>query len=149
MAKFVYRMQNILNLKQKIEDQEKIAFATAMQVLNEEQDKLTSLLVRQAGYESKLRELMSEAIDLDEITHTRQAINTMKHLVRDQMFAVQRAQASLEAARRRMEEATKERKMHEKLREHAFEDFKKELIAEDNKAIDQLVSFTYSPTRVR
>ncbi len=147
MAKFVYRMQNILNLKEKIEDQEKIAFANANRVYNEEQEKLTNLLIRQAGYNEKLKELTQADIDLEEIAHTRAAITTMKQMVRDQMFAVQRAQAALEQARRRMEEATKERKMHEKLREHAFEDFKRELVAEDNKAIDELVSFTYSPTK--
>ncbi|MBO6215321.1 MAG: flagellar export protein FliJ [Lachnospiraceae bacterium] len=148
MAKFVYKMQNILNLKEKIESQEKIAFAEATRAYNDEQEKLQNLFMRQAGYENALRELMDNtSIDVAEITHMRSAITTIKQMIRDQMFVLQRAQAVMEQARRRMEEATKERKMHEKLREHAFEDFKKELIAEDNKAIDQLVSFTYSPNR--
>ena len=39
MAKFVYRMQNILELKEKMETQEKMAFAIANAKLQEELDK--------------------------------------------------------------------------------------------------------------
>jgi flagellar FliJ protein len=38
----------------------------------------------------------------------------------------------------------KDRKIHEKLKENAFEEFKIELNNEEKKEIDQLVSFTYS-----
>ena len=40
-----------------------------------------------------------------------------------------------------------ERKMHEKLREHAFERFKEELKAEEIKEIDELTSYTHSVTK--
>ena len=37
-----------------------------------------------------------------------------------------------------------ERKTHEILKEKAFEGFKKELIKEESKEVDELVSFTHS-----
>ena len=37
----------------------------------------------------------------------------------------------------------KDRKTHENLRDKAFEEFKKELAAEESKATDELVSYTY------
>ena len=40
MAKFTYRMQNILDIKIKLENQAKIAYATASRQLAEEQEKL-------------------------------------------------------------------------------------------------------------
>ena len=40
MAKFTYRMQNILDIKIKLEKQAKIAYATASRQLAEEQEKL-------------------------------------------------------------------------------------------------------------
>lgn len=49
MAKFVYRMQNILNIKEKIENQEKIAYGLANARLAEEQEKLQAILIRRAG----------------------------------------------------------------------------------------------------
>ena len=43
MAKFFYRMQNILNLKYKLEDQAKMEFAVARRRLTEEEEKLEAL----------------------------------------------------------------------------------------------------------
>ena len=56
MARFVYRMQNILVLKEKLEAQEKIAFGIASAKVREEEEKLTALLVRRNAYENRLRE---------------------------------------------------------------------------------------------
>ena len=41
------------------------------------------------------------------------------------------------------DEAMVERKTHEKLKEKAFEEFKQELLHEESKEIDELVSYTY------
>ena len=143
MARFRYRMQNILNLKEKLESQEKMAFAAATMQVAEEEAKLSELLARQGEYERRLKELTESAIDVREISHCKRAITTMKTYVRDQMFALQRAQANLAAVNRRLSEATKERKTQEKLREKAFEQFKQDLLKEESKATDELVSFTY------
>ncbi|MCR5144004.1 MAG: flagellar export protein FliJ [Lachnospiraceae bacterium] len=143
MAKFIYKMQNILEIKEKMENQEKIAFGIANQKLNEEQEKLQELLVRQAGYEQRLKELTSGELDLKEINNCKNAINSMKSFVRDQMIAVHTAQRNLENARIRMNDAMKERKTQENLKEKAFENFKQELLAEESKITDELVSYTY------
>ena len=60
MAKFVYRLQNILNLKQMLEDQEKAQFAAAAAKEAEERDKLTKLLVRNADYQRRLQEAVTK-----------------------------------------------------------------------------------------
>ena len=49
----------------------------------------------------------------------------------------------LSSAREKLNEAMKERKTYEKLKENAFEDFKKELNAEEQKEINELVSFRF------
>ena len=67
MAKFIYRMQNILELKQKIEEQEKANFGMATARFNEEQDKLRKLMIKQAGYERQLKELSVGDIDIKAI----------------------------------------------------------------------------------
>lgn len=143
MAKFVYRMQNILNLKEKLESQEKIAFSLANQRLLEEQDKLSALMIRKADYEAQLKEMTQGTLSIRDIKICKESINAMKSKIRDQLMEVSRAQKELEIARRRLDEIMKERKTHEKLREKAFENFKEEIKAEESKENDQLVSFTY------
>ncbi len=143
MAAFHYRLQNVLNIKLQLENQEKINFGLANAALQEEQMKLQELMVRRAGYEKHLKELSEGTLDLREINSCKKSIDSMKRLVRDQMLAVRNAQRNVEFARMRMNEAIKERKTYEKLKEHAFEDFKEELKQEENKLNDELTSYTY------
>ncbi|MCI5822940.1 MAG: flagellar export protein FliJ [Lachnospiraceae bacterium] len=143
MAKFVYRMQNILEIKEKLEAQEKAAYSVANARLMEEQEKLQGLLNRREGYEKRLKELQEGILDIKEIQACKRAINSMKSMIRDQMIAVHTAQRNLEMARRRLDEVMKERKTHENLKEKAFEAFKEELAAEEKKMTDELVSYTY------
>lgn len=143
MAKFRYRMQNILEIKEKMEEQEKVAYGIAKAKLLEEQEKLQQLFVRQAGYEARLKELNCGVLNLTEIQTCKRAIDFMKSMIRDQMIAVHTAQRNLEMARKRLNEVMKERKTHENLKEKAFEAFKEELLAEESKMTDELVSYTY------
>ena len=145
MAKFNYRMQSILDLKVKLEDQERTAYWLAAMRLREEEEKLQALALRRAGYERVGREMRAGGtIDVKELEANRKAVEAMKVLIRAQMLEVRRAEKDVEAARRRLQEAMQERKIHEKLREHAFEAFVEELEKEESKAVDELVSYSYS-----
>ena len=144
MAKFRYRMQNILNVKMKLESQAKIAYGIANQKYMEEQKKLQEIILRRNSYEKILKESMLGTIDVRQVTRARADVNTMKTLMRRQMVEVHKAEKALEEARKALNEVMMERKTHEKLKEKAFEQFKAELNAEESKEIDQLVSYTYN-----
>lgn len=144
MAKFVYRMQSILDIKLKMENQAKIAYGLANAKLAEEQKKLQDIIIRRAGYERKAKELVSGTICVRDIRECKRAIDTMKTLQRNQMMNVHAAEQNVEAARIRLNEVMVERKTHEKLREKAFEEFKQEIAYAEGKEIDELVSYTYS-----
>lgn len=144
MAKFKYRMQNILNVKMKLESQAKIAYGLANQKYLDEQKKLQEIILRRVSYEKILKETMMGNIDVREITRARENVNTMKTLVRRQMVEVHKAELALEDARRALNEIMQERKTHEKLKEKAFETFMAEEKAAEGKEIDQLVSYTYN-----
>ena len=136
-------MQNILNIKQKLENQAKIAYGQANAKLLEEQRKLQEILVRKARYEERARELVSGSIHIQEIRENKQAIDAMKSAMRAQLLQVQSAERAVEDARRKLNDVMVERKTHEKLREKQFEQFKEELAYEENKVVDGLVSYTY------
>ena len=143
MAKFEYRMQNILDVKLKMESQAKIAYGIANARLMEEQKKLQMLMIQRAGYEREAKELVTGTIDVQKIKNCRRSIDTMKSLIRTQMMQVHIAEKNLEAARKRLNELMIDRKTHEKLKEKAFDEFKKEIQYAENKEIDELVSYTY------
>ena len=144
MAKFRYRMQNILDVKKKLESQAEIAYGIANQNYLEEQKKLQQIVLRRNSYEKILKESMMGTIDVRQVAHARADVNAMKTIMRRQMMEVHKAEKVMEDARRALNEIMMERKTHEKLREKAFEQFLEELKAEESKEIDQLVSYTYN-----
>lgn len=144
MAKFVYRMQNILNIKQKLETQAQMAYSIANQKYLEEQKVLQQYLIRRVGYEKQLKEAMQGDLNLQEVAHARANVNDMKTIVRRQMMQVHTAEKAMEDARVALNEVMQERKVQEKLREKAFEEFKQELASTETKEIDELVSYTYN-----
>jgi len=147
MAKFVYRMQSILTIKEKMESQAKNEFARARMHLNEEEEKLEALKDRKEAYEQQGRELQQNSLSVRDILDNRNAIERMKDFIAIQKKAVATAQAQLEEARQRLQNAMQESKTQERLKEKAFEEFMREENARESKEIDELVSYTYGQRR--
>ncbi len=143
MARFRYRMQNLLNIKMKMEDQAKQEFSAAKLLLDEEEQKLESLQERRHAYERKAQELLKGRLDVPGIEENKNAILVMDSYVAAQTAEVQRAEARVAEARERMTVAMQERKTHEILRENAFEEFLREENRAESKAIDELTSYTF------
>lgn len=144
MKKFTYSMQNILDLQYKIENQEKAAFREANEKLSREEHTLREYMKQQAGYEQRLKEEVSGVLDLKSVIFYRHSIDVMKSRVRSQMLRVHLEEKNVEAARVKLQQEMKKRKMHERMKEKAFEAYKQELSAEESKEIDELVSYRHT-----
>ena len=143
MSKFIYRMQNILNVKYKLEDQAKTEFMLANQILHEEEEKLQKLKDRKAGYEEEVRRLLQKNLQVDLIKENQEAIVRMGEFIKEQTERVKEAQYQVDQKAAKLTELRKERKAQDKLKEKAFENFLQEENARESKEIDELVSFTY------
>ena len=143
MARFRFRMQNILNLKEKLETQAEMRFAEQKKILNEAIDAKNALLERLSFLEEEAKRLRSDTLDLLEIQNN----DLSRRLVREDIVRaderIRREERILEQRRKELENVMKERKAQEKLREHAFERFLKEEAAAESKMIDELTSYTY------
>ena len=143
MAKFIYRLQNVLDVKYKMENQAKTAFALAGNKLREEEEKYERLVKKRNSYENDYRQALETNLDIPYINLLRNGIEKVKGDMKNQLVNVKVASKNLDLARNKLEEAIKDRKIHEKLKENAFEQFKMELNEQEKKEIDELVSFTY------
>ena len=143
MAKFIYRMQSILNIKEKMEEQAKMEFAQARIRLTEEEERLKYLVDRKDVYVNRGRELQKDSLNVFDIMENRDAIVLMKEFIEEQKKAVAKAEKQLEEARLKLQNAMQESKTHERLREKAFEEFVKEVNAQEAKEIDELTSYVY------
>lgn len=147
MAKFIFKMNNILDLKYKLEEQEKINYGNARIKLTQEENKLKALEEQKIVYENHYRILLQSRLNVREIRNNQVAIETMKDFIKKQKIAVVKAEKALEVARIRLNKAMVERKTYEVLKDKAFEQFKKEVDATEQKEIDELVSYKFnSPT---
>ena len=143
MAKFKYRMQSILEVKKKLEEQAKNEFAAARAALNEEEEKLEQLKKRKEAYEEEGRALREDTLNIMDSIENKEALLRMDEFIADQQLNVKRAEDRMEEARLALQTAMQESKTQDKLREKAFEQFMKDENARESKEIDELVSYTY------
>lgn len=143
MAKFLYRMQSILDIKMKLETQAKQELSNAQAALEEENRKLNALLERKKGYEQKAKELLSDHLCVQDIMDNKNAILKMDEYINIQKKNVFLANEKLGKAKEKMKEAMQERKIQEKLKENAFEVFLEEEKKNESKEVDELTSYTY------
>lgn len=143
MARFVFSMESILQIKLKLEDQAKAEYAVQMAELQREQEKLELLQKHKDEVQEQLRQQISAVLNLFRIRQLENGVENIKYNIRLQKVVVFNQQKKVSQAREKLNEAMKERKTYEKLKENAFEDFKKELNAEEQKEINELVSFRF------
>ena len=143
MAKFVYRMQSLLNIQYQLETQAKMELGRAQMRLTQEEEKLQGLIDRKTAYLEEGRRLRSSRLHIMDLKDNRNAMMIMDEKIEEQREQVKFAEKHVEEARNRLQEVMKERKMHEKLREKAFVEFVREENAAEHKAVDELTSYTY------
>ncbi len=143
MARFIFSMQNLLTMKEKLEEQAKNEFSQANMRLLEAEEELERLKDRQQKAEFELREEVAGLTDVRKIRQKEDAIEILKMYVRQQQMVVRQREIEVENARLKLQDAMKERKTFEKLREKAFEEFVAEENKKEQKEVDELVSYRY------
>lgn len=144
MQKFRYGMQGILDLKYRLEDQAKGAFATAKQAYEDEQDRLRLFEGERKAYEDGLRGIMLGNLNFREIQSVKAGILGKEDAIKKQKRVVMRAEHEMEAASDKLKELMVERKTHEALKDKAFENYLLEMAGEEKKETDELVSYRYN-----
>lgn len=148
MAKFIYRMQSILDIKMKLESQARMQFAREKQILDEEEHKLSELEKRKEAYIEEARRLRNDTLNVRNLRDSKTAIQTMDSFIAEQTLQMKIAERKVEEARDKLKEVMQERKTQEKLREKSFEEFRMEENHKESKEVDELVSYTYGQRRM-
>ena len=143
MAKFIYRMQNILDIKYKLEETAKQEYTVARLALTEEEEKLEGLLARKNRYYEKYQEALIGNLDFLTINELSNANSILDNMIENQNEVIKKKSKELEIVKAKLNTVIQERKMHEKLKEKKFEEFLKELNYEENKVTDEVVSYKF------
>lgn len=146
MAKFIYKMQNILEIKYKLEEQAKADYTQAKRYFDEQSELLKKLMKIKENYENELKNSMMTKLNLLKIRELENAIEVMKSKIEEQKKVVIKAYKRLNAAQKALNDLMIDRKTHEKLRDNDFEQFIKDMNLQEMKEIDELVSFRFNKT---
>ena len=143
MAKFIFKMESILSVNEKLEEQAKAEYSIEMMKLRQEEEKLDKLKLRRDMYHSTLYDEVTDKLNILEIKILEDSVENIKYNIKLQMVVVANQQRAVEKAGEKLDNAMKERKTYEKLKENAIEEFKAEINAEEQKEINELVSFKF------
>lgn len=143
MAKFTFRLQSVLNIKLRLENQQRNVFAQAQKHLNDEEEKLNNLVLRKNRYEDEGRELRSKNLQVIDIMENQNAIIRMSEFIDEQTANVILAEQKVEEERSKLVEMMQERQMYERLREKAFEEFLENEKHEEGVINDEHNSYVY------
>lgn len=143
MAKFIFKMESILSVKEKLEEQAKAEYSIEIIKLRQEEEKLEELENRKNAYQTRLYEAVMDTLNISEIKILEDSVENIKYNIKFQLIVIANQQKNVDRAREKLDNAMKERKTYEKLREKAFEEFKEQINAEEQKEINELVSFKF------
>ena len=143
MAKFIFKMESILSVKEKLEEQAKAEYSIEIIKLRQEEEKLDELEKRKDAYQTRLYEAVMDTLNISEIKILEDSVENIKYNIKLQLIVIANQQKNVDRAREKLDNAMKERKPYEKLKEKAFEEFKEQINAEEQKEINELVSFKF------
>ncbi len=143
MKGFKFRLQSLLNVKEKFEQQAKIVFGEETAKLKQEEDKLESLYKSKEDVLEKQRDSFTGTIDIHSFNEYRNYSLKLDQVIANQVEAVEVQRKKTEEAKQKLSDIIKERKTLEKLREKEVEEFKKEIQLAEDKQVDELVTYKF------
>ena len=144
MPRFEFRLGRYLSVKEQIEDQKEIEYATALRQVEEEKARLTELEQAKVQTVEDLRKSVSKRILPIEIRRYNNIIERLKHLIAVQIERLETAKLYAEDKRLELVEAMKERKAIEIVKENAYEEFVREEDRAARRITDELTSYKYA-----
>ena len=90
MAKFIYKLQNVLNIKERLETQAKTEFAEAMNRVSIEEEKLRALIERRNTYIEDVRRLSSGRLNVALVRRSNEYIKTIEEFMNQQAKSLMR-----------------------------------------------------------
>jgi len=144
MAKFNFRLQNYLSLKEKLEEQRKLEYGMALAALENERRAEAAIIAEKADKINEFSEMARKKIEPDKFALYNIYIEILKKRLIEQKKRVAQAEAFAEKKRLILVEAMKEKKALQRLREKDYEEYATEEKRLEQRVVDETVSYKYA-----
>ena len=144
---FRFKLQRVLDLKLKQEDEKKNQIATLMQAIKTKEDELEALISEKKQKEFSLNDNRKRGISILEIRNINQYLLFLDKKINTLRFEISSLESNLNQKRLEYLELQKETKTFEKLKEKDYEKYLYNEKKEEEKMIDQIVTFNKNNTK--
>lgn len=148
MAKFKFRMEQILNIKRQMEESIKIDLANAIRNIKEEKDKLDSLNMQKKDNIGQFKESMAKGMNVQKMKEYNSFIDLLETRINSQKKAINEAETVADKIRERLVQVVKEKKILEKLKEKQFEDWKLDQQKREELTLGEIAGYKYIERKV-
>jgi flagellar FliJ protein len=140
VAKFNFKLQSVLTYREKKEDALKKELADLKAKHERERQILHGLARKLDRKQKELKQKQLEKLDVGEISLYHAYISKVQENIVLQTIRVQELLARVCAKREKLIEASKEKRMMEKLYDKHFEEWQQSLLRDEQKLIDELAT---------
>lgn len=143
MKLFNFKLQTALDLKLKQEDQQKELMGKLQQKYQQQLELLNRFEDRLIYLQKQLRTQQREYVELPKIKTYEDYMPVLNSRIEDQSAQVEKILAEIHQAREVLVGLMQERKVLEKLKVKKYAEYQKELLAEEQKNIDEMATRTF------
>ncbi|MEW9124918.1 MAG: flagellar export protein FliJ [Thermotaleaceae bacterium] len=141
MNKFQYKYENLLNIKEKYEKMAKEKLNDAMEKLNSEKKKLQVYHQDKVNCQELLRINMEQGLNVSSLKNYGSYLNGLETKILQQKESVSQSNVRVDHLRNAVLKASTERRTFEKLKEKEKENYSYQEKKEEERFVDQLVTF--------
>lgn len=142
MYKYSFEFEELLNIKSQKEDNIKNNLSKETKILKEEKNHLDHLLSLKEKEFSNFNH-KGKTIKISDIEVFYNYIDNLNERIISQKNKVQIISNRVESIRKHLIEISKEKQMLEKIKEENFEEYKKEVLKDEERINDEIVNFKY------
>lgn len=150
MKKYSFRLQPVLDIREKALEDKRLEMAKVIKILNDYQDELKALEEKQISYNLELENLSTSNgfVNVSELAGYNDYIFRLEQEVKDKLMTIENTKKVLRVKQNEVNDALKEVKVLEKLKETQSEKFYKSIEKKQAEEIDDIATTRYRLQKV-
>ena len=141
MRRFKFRLQSVLNIKEKKLEDERLKLASIISTLEAQKDVFLELNEKKENLEKELNSTLENSIlDIQNVVAYKNYINRIEDDIKTQFEIIKKTQIELEEQQMQVNQAYKEVKVLEKLKEKQYNNFLFEYEQNQIKELDDITN---------
>lgn len=144
MKKYSFRLQPVLDIREKTLEDKRLEMAQVIQLLNEQQEGLERLIAKQASYKDELESLsLEDDLNVFALANFKNYMVNLQEQITQQEHNIENTKKALRVKQEAVNEALKDVKVLEKLKEKQSQKFYKDIEMKEANDIDDISTARY------